>query len=122
VTRANDGEVHVFALGADYSSDELQWSQFLHDPRHTSNYVAPFTVAVDSGAGPGAPVAARPFRLYPAAPNPTFAMADIHYELATAGRVELVIYGAMPRDARNRRGSTSIDSRPATASWRASSC
>jgi hypothetical protein len=55
--------------------------------------VAPFTVAVDSGAGPGAPVAARQFRLYPAAPNPTFAMADIHYELATAGRVELVIYG-----------------------------
>jgi outer membrane protein assembly factor BamB len=91
VTRANDGEVHVFALGADYAAEEVQWSQFGHDPRHTSTYTVPFTAGI--GSGSGSPSVGRPFRLYPAAPNPTFAPARIRYELASQGRVQLTIYG-----------------------------
>ncbi len=90
VVSTADGEVHVFALGTTYSPAALAWSQFGHDPRHTSAYSTPLVVGVPTG--PAASAGAR-FRLDPPAPNPGRAPAELRYALSRGGPVRLAIYG-----------------------------
>ena len=90
VVRTADGELHVFALGTTFSPAALAWSQFAHDPRHTSAYTTPLVIGI-----PDSPAASAgaPLRLDPPAPNPGHAPAELRYMLSRNGPVRLTIYG-----------------------------
>jgi len=88
VVRSHDGEVHVFNLGAAYESSAIEWGQYAHDLRHTSNYSTPVTVAVP----PAPATAATAVRLTQNAPNPFRPPTSISFELGARGRVRLAIY------------------------------
>ncbi len=90
VVRTNDGEVHVFAIGSAYSAAALAWTQFAHDPRHTSNYTTPVEVGLDDTPVPAAPA----LLLEQNSPNPFRPPTAIGYALPAAGRVRLAIYSA----------------------------
>ncbi len=98
LVRSHDGEVHVFDLGTAYVAGAIEWGQFLHDPRHTSNYATP----VPSGGSLPEPGPAAPARLPLAQniPNPFRPPTRIAYELAARGRARLEIFAVDGRFVR----------------------
>jgi hypothetical protein len=95
---ARDGEVRIFDLGTAHVAGAIEWGQFLHDPRHTSNYATP----MPSGGSLPQPGPAAPARLALAqnAPNPFRPPTRIAYELAARGRVRLEIFAVDGRFVR----------------------
>jgi hypothetical protein len=88
VVRSQDGDVHLFNLGAAYDSSVIEWGQFAHDLRHTSNYETAGAVAV-----PPVPAAsASAVRLTQNVPNPFRPPTRIGFEVGAPGRVRLAIY------------------------------
>jgi hypothetical protein len=88
VVRAHDGEVHVFATGNPYDPAAVEWGQFGHDPRHTSNYTTPIEVGIPGPPAPAAPALA----LRQNVPNPFRPPTAIEFALPAASRARLAIY------------------------------
>jgi hypothetical protein len=98
VAKALDGQVHMYDVGATYSSSDVEWGQYGHDSHNTFRY--------DSGAGAFAPSPTGTLSLSQNVPNPFNPVTTIRYNVDRAGVASLKVYdvtGRMVRSLVDRR-------------------
>jgi hypothetical protein len=94
IAKGLDGQVHLFDLGATYSSSKVEWGQYGHDSHNTFRY--------DSGVDAvGGPPSGGTLSLDQNFPNPFNPVTTIRYEVDDRAVVRLKVYDVTGRMVRS---------------------